>query len=240
VKPFRLVTYVPEGYEKKVADALFQAGAGMGNKYSNVSFRSRGTGTFKGLEGANPFIGETGKMTQAKEYRLEMLVEQQKLGMALEALHRTHPYEEVVYDLFRVDLKIGDTGLGRIGNLEQELSLKELVHTVKNQLGVDVAKVVGEPSQRIKKVALCSGSGKGLIEAFLKSDAQAFISGDLGYHDGRAVEFHGRGLIDIGHFYSEYPVVQALANRLMAAFDHRGYSIEVESYNKEMCCFWFD
>jgi len=66
----------------------------------------------------------------------------------------------------------------------------------------------------VKKVAICSGSGASLLAKFLESGAQAFISGDLRYHDARDVEASNLGMVDIGHFSSEHLFVEVLADRL--------------------------
>jgi putative NIF3 family GTP cyclohydrolase 1 type 2 len=77
-------------------------------------------------------------------------------------------------------------------------------------------------------VAVCAGSGSGLVDAFLASDADVFISGDLKYHDARAIEFAGKGLIDIGHFASEYLVVETFSRRLEDHLMDTGRSVRVE------------
>ena len=74
---------------------------------------------------------------------------------------------------------------------------------------------------------------------FLASDAQVYVSGDLGYHDGRRVEAEGRGLIDVGHFASEHLIVDRLAARLREAFSVRGYSVEVSVSGDEQDCFYY-
>jgi putative NIF3 family GTP cyclohydrolase 1 type 2 len=67
-------------------------------------------------------------------------------------------------------------------------------------------------------VAICSGSGAGLLADFFASGAQVFISGDLRYHDARDVEASHLGLIDIGHFASEHLFVGVLAEKLAGIF----------------------
>ncbi len=106
------------------------------------------------------------------------------------------------------------TGLGRIGELSQPITLGELASKIKPQFPAAVVRIVGAPHEPIKKVALCTGSGNSLIGPFLDSDADVYLSGDLSYHNGRLAESMGRFLIDIGHFASEYPIINDLAKRL--------------------------
>lgn len=106
------------------------------------------------------------------------------------------------------------TGIGRIGMLPNEAVLARLVSDIKKKLGLTSIRVVGDRDLPVRKVAICTGSGGSLIPAFLASDAQVFVSGDLSYHNGRVVESMGRAMIDIGHFASEHLMVEDLTRRL--------------------------
>jgi len=109
-------------------------------------------------------------------------------------------------------------GIGRVGLLESAVDLKTLANEVKNKLNLRHLKLSGDPALPVKKVAICSGSGAGLLADFFASGAQAFISGDLRYHDARDVEASHLGLIDIGHFASEHLFVGVLAEKLSGIF----------------------
>jgi len=237
VGDFRLVTYVPEGYENKVAEALFGAGAGRSSKYSHCSFQSEGTGSFKPHAGAKPFLGKSGEVTRTREFRLEILVPKQRLAGAVQALFSAHPYEEVVYDVYPLEPKDTGAGLGRIGTLEDEISLESFVPIIKAALGIEMLRLAGDLSQRIRTVAVCAGSGKGLLQEFLASEAQVFVSGDLGYHDGRTVEQAGRAVVDVGHFASERLFVEGLVTRLTKSFAQRQYCVDLTPYGEEVCCY---
>lgn len=130
-------------------------------------------------------------------------------------------------------------GLGRIGDLPQEISLESLVQKIKEIFQLKTLKVAGDLRLRIKRVAICSGSGASLVNAFLHSDAQVYVSGDLGYHEGRIVEARGRALIDIGHFASEHIMVQGLVVRLKEAVSGKGYPVCIEAYTEEKDCFQY-
>ena len=115
----------------------------------------------------------------------------------------------------------GKPGFGRIGNLEQPTPLALLVSTIKQTLDIDHVKVAGNLDTRVKKVAVCSGSGSSMVSAFFDAGADVFISGDLKYHDARNFEFAQKALIDIGHFASEHLIVEIflwlLAGLILAA-----------------------
>ena len=57
----KLVTYIPESHLEKVRDALFEAGAGVIGNYDKCGFSTSGTGSFRGNENTNPFVGKKGR-----------------------------------------------------------------------------------------------------------------------------------------------------------------------------------
>jgi len=109
-------------------------------------------------------------------------------------------------------------GIGRVGLLDSEMDLKSLALKIKSVLKLRYLKLAGDPALAVKRVAICSGSGASLLSDFMASGAQAFISGDLRYHDARDVEAANLGLIDIGHFASEHLIVHALAEKISGIF----------------------
>lgn len=118
-------------------------------------------------------------------------------------------------------------GLGRVGHLLRPLPLVELARDVQRRLPGSQLRVVGMPQLEVSKVVICSGSGAGLLDAFFASGAEAFITGDVRYHDAREVESRQRGLIDIGHFESEHLVLQRLAELLDDRLRAAGKAIDV-------------
>jgi dinuclear metal center YbgI/SA1388 family protein len=118
-------------------------------------------------------------------------------------------------------------GLGRVGTLSKSMALTDFALDVKQKLNLDVIKVVGNTGLLVKKVAVCTGSGSSLLKAFFKSGAQVYISGDLRFHDARDVEAADLGLIDIGHFPSEYLMVESLVKRLAQIISQNRLDVEV-------------
>lgn len=119
-------------------------------------------------------------------------------------------------------------GLGRIGSLVQPLTVGALVDSLKRSLSLQAIRIAGDANLKVERAAVCSGAGSSLMEAFLASDAQVYISGDLRYHDARAVEDAGRSLIDIGHFASERIVIDALVGQLRTAAKTAQWRLSVE------------
>ncbi|NNG01656.1 MAG: Nif3-like dinuclear metal center hexameric protein [Desulfobacteraceae bacterium] len=125
------------------------------------------------------------------------------------------------------------TGIGRVGSFHSELTLRQLVISIKKKLGLDRVLVSGDPDMRIRSAAVCSGSGSSFVKHFLSGDAQAYISGDLKYHDARDVEMAGRALIDIGHFASEHLVVDMLVNRIRDRLFNDNMDVDIKACDLE-------
>jgi len=118
-------------------------------------------------------------------------------------------------------------GIGRIGSLARVGSMRSLVSMVKKKLKLGFVKVAGDLEMKVTRVAICSGSGSSLMQAFLSSKAQAYISGDIHYHDAREAESANRAIIDIGHFPSEHLMVEALAQQLENIKSNAGIEAEI-------------
>jgi len=100
-KYFKLVVFVPLSHLEKVRSAICQAGAGkIGKNYDNCTFYTSGTGTFRPLAGAKPFIGKGGKLARVKEARLETIVAQKDRKRVTAALKKSHPYQEPAFDYY--------------------------------------------------------------------------------------------------------------------------------------------
>lgn len=119
-------------------------------------------------------------------------------------------------------------GLGRIGELPKGVELAGFARSIKKKLGLASVRMVGDPGIIVYKSAVCTGSGGSLLNAFLDSDAQVYVTGDLRYHDARAAEAAHRGLIDIGHFCSEQLIKQVLAERIRGILEDAGENVGID------------
>lgn len=103
---YKLCFYVPESHLELVKSAVFAAGAGKIGDYDCCAWQVRGQGQFRPLEGSQPFIGAKDNTEQVEEYRVEMVVEDEKLKAVLEAFNRAHPYETPAFDYWQVNTPI--------------------------------------------------------------------------------------------------------------------------------------
>lgn len=126
-KAFKVVVFVPRGHEDEVRNAMARAGAGHIGNYSHCTFQAPGKGTFLPLEGSNPYIGSAGKLEITDEFRLETIVRERRLRKTIDAMLKSHPYEEVAYDIFK--LENGSLVLGGALQvvLKEQVDIKELI-----------------------------------------------------------------------------------------------------------------
>lgn len=233
MKSYKLVVYVPVEYEQKILKNIFETRAGEIGSYTCCSFRSKGKGTFRPESSAEPFSGKKGEISHVDEIRIETVVQEKDLNSVLEHIRAAHPYETMAYDIYPLSLLEKRQGVGRIGTLDPPTALLTFAQTIKEKLGLDYINVVGKPDLLVSEAAVCSGSGSGLMDDFLASGAQVFVSGDLRYHDAKAAEAADLGLIDIGHFASEHLIVEALAERLEKVLSESNPDVVVDACGLE-------
>ncbi len=98
---YTFIFYVPGSHLEQVKAAVFAAGAGRQGDYQHCCWQVLGQGQFAPMPGANPFIGEQGKLEQLPEWRVEMLVPQAVLATVMQAFRAAHPYEEPAYSVLQ-------------------------------------------------------------------------------------------------------------------------------------------
>jgi hypothetical protein len=99
---YKLGFFVPPSHVEQVKAALFEAGAGRLGNYDSCCWQTLGEGQFRALQGSDAFIGEVGKVEKVREYRVELVCEDDKLTAAVAALRAAHPYEEVAFDVVQL------------------------------------------------------------------------------------------------------------------------------------------
>lgn len=199
----KLVVYVPKTASDTVRLALTKAGAGqLSDTYADCSFTSSGFGRFKPLEGAKPAIGQVGYEEVVEEDRIEMIFYSNQLSHVIAALLESHPYEEPAYDILSLENSGTSIGLGRVGNLSQPYSLKELLELVAKKWEVDALRYILPTKNKedvYQRVALCGGAGSEFYTDALKTQADVYITGDITYHHAHDMQESQLTVIDPGH-----------------------------------------
>lgn len=98
-------------------------------------------------------------------------------------------------------------GLGRVGMLSEEMTLKELAGHVKDVMKLDAVRVYGEPDRKVIRVGVSSGAGKSAVSDALKKQADVLITGDLDYHTAIDANAQGLAMIDAGHYGTEFTYI---------------------------------
>lgn len=224
----KVVVFTPTSDVEKVSDAVFNCGGGIIGEYSGCSFQSKGKGTFTGSENSNPVIGEKGKSEIVEETRIEFLVDKWKLKKVLKEMLSAHPYEEPAYDIYPLQNKNVNYGAGAIGELPEYMSVEEFLASVSKNLDLQGLRFNAGKPGKIKKVAVCGGSGSDLVNAAIARGADAFVTADVKYHTFQDAEYNIL-LVDAGHYETEIHVLDEVQERiadLFAANDHAGKVIK--------------
>jgi dinuclear metal center YbgI/SA1388 family protein len=210
----KLTVYVPAGDAEAVRSAIAEAGAGRIGDYDHASFSSAGEGRFRPRDGAQPTIGEVGRVETVAEVRVEAMLGRERRAPVLAAMLAAHPYEEPAYDLVELaDPATSETGAGRIGTLSPT-TLRGFAETVAAALPPTAhgLRVAGDPERAVRRVAVCGGAGDFLLDAVRRSDADVYVTSDLRHHPAAEfLEQAGPALIDVAHWAAEWtwlPVVQ--------------------------------
>jgi dinuclear metal center YbgI/SA1388 family protein len=222
----KLVVFVPVTHRDAVFQAVCDAGAGWVGNYSHCSFQLNGTGTFLPREGTNPYIGEQGKLERVEEVRLETVLPASRQAAVIQAMKKAHPYEEVAYDIYPLDMPGTGLGVGRIGKLPEPMTLRELALLVKERFALQGLRVVGDLEAVVKKVAVVGGDGSSFVGKALFRGADVFITGDIGYHTAHDAQAEGLSIIDAGHNIEKI-MKEKLAAYLAGQLKQNGYQTEV-------------
>ncbi len=198
----KLVTFIPENHSDTVRKAVFEAGAGQIGNYDFCGYMTEGSGSFRGNENTNPFVGEKGKIHYEKEIRFETIFPAHLQEKIIHAMLQAHPYEEVAYDIYQLDNKNPNVGMGMIGELADSISESDFLQKLKFTFKTGVIKHTALKNKTVKKVAVCGGAGSFLLGAAIGAGADFFVTGDFKYHQFFEAE-NNIVIADIGHFESE-------------------------------------
>lgn len=213
----KLATFVPIAHIDELSKALFNAGCGNIGLYDSCSYRTGGIGTFRALEGSNPFVGKPGEVHKEEEYKLEVILPADKKNQVIAALKEVHPYEEVAYDLIPLLNENPMVGSGLIGELKEEVNALEFLQQIKRDFNAHGIRYTNITKEKVKRIALCGGSGSFLLNNAIAQKADMFITGDFKYHqffdsDGQII------IADIGHYESEQFTPEIFATILNQKF----------------------
>jgi len=198
----KLTTYIPINNAESLRKSLFDVGAGSIGNYDNCSFNFEGNGTYRGNIDSNPVIGEKGVFHTEKEVSINITFPSHLEGKIIKSLLKSHPYEEVAYEVTTLDNSNQHIGLGMTGELENPMSETDFLNFLKEKLPTKCIRHSNLLGKEIKKIAVLGGSGSFATKSAIASGADIFISADFKYHDFYQAE-NKIIIADIGHYESE-------------------------------------
>lgn len=212
----KLVGFVPADTLDDVAAAVFAAGAGAIGEYTDCAFATDGQGWFTPGAGARPAVGRRGAAERTPEVRWETVVPRGRLAAVMRAYVRAHPYEEPAFDIYPVEDVLPRVGLGRVGRLDSGESVGDVAARLAGLLDLPALTFTGDSSRRIERLALVPGSGASMLDQ-ARGRADAFITGDVSYHDAEKAEEADLALIVAPHGELEWLGMTRWAPALAAA-----------------------
>ncbi|CAN5896484.1 Nif3-like dinuclear metal center hexameric protein [soil metagenome] len=229
----KLVVFVPHEAAAAVSAAVTAAGAGAIGDYDGCTFTSTGTGSFRPLPGADPAVGEVGRVESVPETRLETVLPRHRRGPVVAAMRAAHPYEEPAFDLFELADLPGDggrdparaRGSGRIGRVPEPVRLADFTRLVVAALPAtpSALRVAGDPERLVERAAVCGGAGDFLLDPVRAAGVDVYVTSDLRHHPVSEFLEHARdepatpAVVDVPHMAAEWTWLPRLARRLSAA-----------------------
>ena len=198
----KLVTFIPHEAAGKVREAVFSAGAGHIGNYDSCGYNLEGTGSFRGGENTNPYVGKKGEIHYEKEIRFETIFPAWLESKITGALLKSHPYEEVAYDIYPLDNIYEKAGMGMIGELPDPMTETGFLEFLEKTLKTGCIRHTALQNKPVKKVAVCGGSGSFLISDAIAARADIFVTADMKYHQFFDAE-NKIMIADVGHYESE-------------------------------------
>lgn len=135
------------------------------------------------------------------------------MGMADAAADMLQLHSPEVLEVIFED-EVAKEGIGRIGRLPHEMSLKECAQYCKTVFGLDSVRIYGDEDAPVETVAIVPGAGDDYIKNALSMQADVFITGDIGHHDGLDAMEQGLAVIDASHYGIEKLFVPYMAEVL--------------------------
>ena len=222
----KLVTFIPLHNTNQVLDHLHKTGAGNIGNYSECSFKVTGKGRFNPNEKANPTVGKQNIKETVEEDRVEIIFPKYLSSSVLAALKEVHPYEEVAYYLTNLENENQGSGSGMIGELPEAMSPKAFLEHLKSTLSLGIIRHT-DFNKEIKRIAIAGGAGSFLLRDAKQQNADAFVTGDVKYHEFFAAET-SLMYCDIGHYESEVGTKELLYDLLTKKFTN--FALHLSEY----------
>lgn len=222
---------VPAADAEAVKTAVFEAGAGTVGDYTEAGFEYGVTGQFRPSASADPHIGSAGELEKVDELRVEFVAPRSAREAVRAALVKAHPYEEPAIDVVETHTGTKDLGIGRVGELDEPMTLRDFTECVRTALPQTTwgVRAAGDPEAMVRRVAVASGAGDSFLDTVAKMDVDCFVTSDLRHHP---VDEHlragGCAVIDTAHWASEFPWCSQAADLVATGMNEAGTPVSTE------------
>lgn len=137
--------------------------------------------------------------------RVEARVKTSSIAALKAALRDIPGGSQIKIDTVTLDNDNLAVGLGLLADFDEPIGGAELSERIRKSFGCTAirASLGFDPKLKVRRIALCGGSGGEFIGAAALAGAQAYISADIRYHDFADNASNPMAIFDIGHFESE-------------------------------------
>ncbi len=112
---------------------------------------------------------------------------------------------------------LGEDGIGRVGELAEEMALADFASYVKKRLGANGVRYA-DGGRPVRRVAVGGGACGDYTGLAVSLGCDTFVTADLKYHDFQNAAGMGINLIDAGHFPTEDVICPVLQRYLSEQF----------------------
>ncbi len=190
----KLTAYVDPNFSEEVRNSIHNAGAGYLNSSIGQSHASLGVSNIE---------------TTKAEVRLDFIFPLDLERKIMQAFFRSYPIENPPYEIIALENANNGIGAGMIGDLEEPIAESVFLKKLKRKMKAGVVRHTKLRNKRVRKVAVCGGSGGFLLKDAIRQNADVFVTADYKYHeffdaDGDIV------IADVGHYESEQYTIELL------------------------------
>lgn len=214
----KVIIYVPANHMAQIRQVILEKGKTEIGGYKGCTFSVDGEGTFEPMEGSHPFIGQPHTLSKVNEKAVAFIALEREVPEIVAAIREVHPYEEMAYDVFKLENMKKTHGIGRVGKLQEPQPLGKLIEQIKEYFGITYLSVSSEDEEQlIESMAICSGEGSELIGVASKK-AQLYLTGEVKFHQAQLAQSLGLVVVGVGHYASENRALAPIGECLLKTF----------------------
>lgn len=155
---------------------------------------------------------------KGRQFTYEAIIDEHNVSGLKKELRKNGLLDQGSFQVVDVASASNNAGLGAVGFYrDQGLTQEDFLDVISRVLNIKAVRYSGNVDH-VKKVAVCGGAGVSLARKAIAEGAQAFVTSDIKYHD-YFTDTQNFLLVDVGHYESEIPIVEALQQELAEAFE---------------------